>query len=197
MLNIRIEIWKQSVTSWGTNIYLVIDVVLVPLLLTLNLFTPSSVFIVDFEQINVNSAGCWMLSWMHSKLMTSCWCLNRSYWVINCLVEEAVAQTELDKFTSTCPIFWACDFICAPDRTRKKKTKSGRTKSNSMGMSDRKKLETIIFVLCDLHRACSFHFYCNSIKKFLQWDFCSVNAVWMSKIRCASKNNFLSSDASI
>ena len=130
MLNIRIEIWKQSVTSWGTNIYLVIDVVLVPLLLTLNLFTPSSVFIVDFGQINVNSAGCWMLSWMYSKLMTSCWCLNGSHWVINCLVEEAVAQTELDKFTSTCPIFWACDLVCAPDRARKKENKKKTGEQN-------------------------------------------------------------------
>ena len=57
--------------------------------------------------------------------------------------------------------------LCARSGTQKRKQKkNGRTKSNSMGMSDRKKLETIIFVLCDLHRACSFHFYCNSIRNF-------------------------------
>ena len=34
-----------------------------------------------------------------------------------------------------------------------------------------KQLETIIFVLCSLNRADSFHFYCNSIKIFCNGPF--------------------------
>ena len=35
----------------------------------------------------------------------------------------------------------------------------------------KKQLETIVFVLCYLNRACRFHFYCNSIKNFCNGAF--------------------------
>ena len=60
-----------------------------------------------------------------------------------------------------------------------------------------KQLETFIFVLSYLNNICSFHFYCNSIKSFLQLGFCSVTVVWMSKIKCVSKNNSHTSDTSV
>ena len=48
---------------------------------------------------------------------------------------EEPSQSGLDKFTSAHPIFRSRNFICAPDRARKKK--KGRAKSKSMSTSDR------------------------------------------------------------
>ena len=73
--------------------------------------------------------------------------------------------TGLDKFTSTRPIFRAHNFICAPDRARKKKKKGSQNQTQCARLID-KQLETSIFVLYYLDEACNFHFYCNFIKSF-------------------------------
>ena len=36
-----------------------------------------------------------------------------------------------------------------------------------------------------------FLMYSHSHQKFLKWSFSILNVVWMSKIRCVSKNNFI------
>ena len=74
-----------------------------------------------------------------------------------------IKATGLDKFTSTRPSFWARNYICAPDRARKK---NGTQNQSQCARLIDKQLETTIFVLCYLNRACSFPFYCNSIKSF-------------------------------
>ena len=52
-------------------------------------------------------------------------------------------------------------------------------------------IETLLFLLYNLNRA----FVLNVLSlKVLQQDFCSLNVVLMSKIRCDSKNNFHISD---
>ena len=60
-----------------------------------------------------------------------------------------LAATGLDKFTSTRQIFRVIV----------------KNQSQCACLIE-KKLKTIIFILCYLNRACSFHFYCNSINKF-------------------------------
>ena len=64
---------------------------------------------------------------------------------MNTEVCSVTIKPGLDKFISTRPIFLARNFICAPDRARKKKQnknktkqkkKKGRAKSNSMRKSN-------------------------------------------------------------
>ena len=45
----------------------------------------------------------------------------------------------------------------------------------------------------DLQLSLSLYFH----QTFLQWSSCSVNVVWLSKIRCVSKKNSHTSDASV
>ena len=56
-------------------------------------------------------------------------------------------------------------------------------------------LETIIFVLCYLNRACSFHFYCNSIKNFCIGAFAGLMLFECLKSPYILKNNSHISDA--
>ena len=77
---------------------------------------------------------------------------------------EEPSQSGLDKFTSAHPIFRSRNFICVPDRARKKKT-GAQNQSQSARLIE-KQLETIIIVLCYLNSAFSFHFCFNSIKNF-------------------------------
>ena len=80
------------------------------------------------------------------------------------MLRNVLFYTELGKFNSTRSTFWARYFICArKKRARKNKVQCGRLIE--------KQLETIIFVLCDLNKACSFHFCCNSIKIFCNGGF--------------------------
>ena len=63
---------------------------------------------------------------------------------MNTEVCSVTIKSGLDKFISTRQIFWARNFICAPDRARKKnktktkpnKKENGRAKSNSMRKSN-------------------------------------------------------------
>ena len=69
----------------------------------------------------------------------------------------------MDQFNSTHTIFRAHNFICTPAQVRKK---TGAQNQSQHARLIGKKLETVIFVLCYLNRACSFHFQCNFIKNF-------------------------------
>ena len=62
-------------------------------------------------------------------------------------------------------------YLYVPDRARKKKTNTGAQNQSQCASLIEKKLETIIVVLFYLHRACSFHFYCNSIKNLCNETF--------------------------
>ena len=64
----------------------------------------------------------------------------------------------------TRPIYRVRNFICASDRTGKKKT--GAQNQTQCRPLIEKQLETTTFVLCYLNRTCSLHFYCNFIKSF-------------------------------
>ena len=61
-------------------------------------------------------------------------------------------------------------------------------------MSDREGTKSIAFCPLLSKLTWSFHFQGISIKFFWQKGSCNLNVVWMSKIRCVSKNNFQTSD---
>ena len=96
-------------------------------------------------------------------------------------------KTEVDKFLSRLPTFRLRYFIFCPTGHAKNGWSRSRCTSNRI----ERQIETLLFLLYNLNRA--FVFNVLSLK-VLQQDFCSLNVVLMSKIRCDSKNNFHISD---
>ena len=63
--------------------------------------------------------------------------------------------------------------------------------------SDWETSRNIAFCLYYLNKTCSFHLLICFHQRFLQWNFFSLNVVWMCKTRCVLKQNFHASDASV
>ena len=93
-----------------------------------------------------------------------------------------IALTGVDKFLSRRSTFWGMQ-------------KMGG--QNQISRVIKTHLEIFLFLLDYLNRTCSFHFNSASIEGFLQLNFCPLNVILMSKIRCVSKNNFHTSDVSV
>ena len=62
-------------------------------------------------------------------------------------------NTEVDKFLSGHPILWAGNFICAPNRARRK-----MGAQNQSAPPIETQLEKLLFALYYLNSTCSFHF---------------------------------------
>ena len=116
------------------------------------------------------------------KAVESCWLFSLELFFC---WEFSIQISEVNKFLSSFPVFWARNFTCAPDRTRK--TVSSILKCTP----NRDTTRNIAF--CSLLP--SFLMCFN--QKFSQWGFFSPNVVLRSEIRCSSKKDFHDSNSSV
>ena len=106
----------------------------------------------------------------------------------------------LDKFTSTPPIFWTRNFICASDQAP---LKIGRARSKSVYMSDREKTRNIHFLsVCSYHVTYTFQrestlYSCLNVKELLarsrreiwSWSDCNVTRTHNHLVRKRTLNH--------